>query len=294
MNNTTKELFPDVYHGVRETEALFVAEDTLFLEAEQEIQNAKNNQYIMTSNETGISVFEKLLNIKPDLTSETLEFRRSRAFSRWSGSPPYTLRYLQSKLDELIGVGKWTTVLDSDNYTLYIESSAKDQNWYQEIAITMASIKPANIVFVNKPYLADAITLNEQIELNEQIYNYKLGVSWLLGGLPFASSQSKGVVKMSETPSVQAQMLSNVASFVASDIAKVRLNGSAVLSSFTVKSTSANLVTVEYTVPAGMLTETITKVELLDANSNVLTSAAVYIPIGDSLMLKHTLTVKEG
>ena len=90
------------------------------------------------------------------------------------------------KKDELIGPGLWEVHVDYPNYTLYIESSAQNQNYATEVAFTINRIKPAHIVYVNTPFIRSGLLLSEQIERLIRTYNYKLG-SWALGALPFAT-----------------------------------------------------------------------------------------------------------
>ena len=48
-----------------------------------------------------------------------------------------------------------------------------------------------------------------------------------------------------------------------------------------------------YTV-AQSQTEAITSAELLDADGNVLTASAVYVPVSGSTIMKHMIPVAEG
>ena len=52
-------------------------------------------------------------------------------------------------------------------------------------------------------------------------------------------------------------------------------------------------ITVTYPVSQAQTGE-ITQVELLDANGNALVSAQVYIPVVDTVSVKHTITIAEG
>ena len=194
-------------------------------------------------------------------------------------------------MDELIGPGQWTVNVDYPNYALYIESSAENQQYATEVAYTVNAIKPAHIVFVNTPYVKTGLLLSESIELSQLVYNYRLG-AWGLGVSPFASEQSKGVIKMPTTPSIQQALLSGTANFVSGDIASARVNGSVVISDIN-KSVSGSTLTVTYSVSQESASE-INLLELLDADGNVLTSSTVYVPVEASTILKHIIPVAEG
>ena len=104
---------------------------------------------------------------------------------------------------------------------------------------------------------------------------------------------NEGVIKMANMPSVQPELLNGVAGFVSSDIASVRINGSIVIEDIT-KEVNGNTLTVSYGLTQSQVTE-VTKIELLDAAGNALTSSTIYVAVAnDGVQLKHTIPVKEG
>lgn len=289
-----KQYLPRLYKDVVEMDALMDTEDSLFSKLMDEYIRGRDNQYILTADEYGIRIFEDIINIVPDPSTETLDFRRRRLINRFRTQPPFTFRWLQGKLNEIIGVGKWNAWVDNENYTLYIESSAEDQKWFQEISITVNNTKPANIIFINRPLVVHDVLTNETINLKELIWNYRLGTIWKLGDKPFISYNDKGVIVLATTPSIQQAMLNKLATFSAAEIAKVRINGTYIITDFEVKSASANVVTVQYyVIPESGITS-VTRIELLDSANNVLTRSNVYVPLVLGVNLKHTILVKEG
>ena len=289
-----KQYLPWLYKDIVEMNALMDTEDSLFSKLMDEYIRGRNNQYILTADEQGIRIFEDIINIVPDPSTETLDFRRQRLINRFRTQPPFTFRWLQGKLNEIIGVGKWNAWVDNENYTLYIESSAEDQKWFQEISITVNNTKPANIIFINRPLVVHDVLTNETINLKELIWNYRLGTIWKLGDKPFISYNDKGVIVLATTPSIQQAMLNKLATFSAIEIAKVRINGTYIITDFEVKSASANVVTVQYyVIPESGITN-VTRIELLDSANNVLTRSNVYVPLVLGVNLKHTILVKEG
>ena len=213
-------------------EDLIAVEDNILDEAENEKKNLEDNQYVLTANEYGIEQYEDMLDIIPNPAVETLQFRRDRIINRLSMTPPFTFRFLKKKLDEIIGVGKWKAYIDFSTYTLYVESSANNQIWFEEILITMTNLKPANIVFINQPLITQGLVMSGEISYSTMQYNYVLGVSWVLGALPFLSYIDKGAIKLSNVSSLKDDLFQDVATFTASDIATVLLNDSLSISNF--------------------------------------------------------------
>ena len=289
---STRELFPSVYNGVLEISVLSETDDVLLDQALAKLERAQLNQFILTADEETISVYEKMFSILANPTTETLQFRRERILNRMSLQPPFTMRWLQNKLDEIIGVGKWNAYVDYANRTLYIESFVVNQQWFNELRITINRIKPCNLVFVNKPLIMADVVANETIVSATQHYNYILG-QWQLGQEPFATTDSEEVIKLPSVNSINPNLLADVASFSATDVVAVRLNGSVKLSNFTTKAGQGATTIVEYEVKPAQASE-ITQIELLGTGDRVLTASAVYIPVTEAVICKHSINFKEG
>lgn len=289
---STRELFPSVYNGVLEISVLSETDDVLLDRALAKLERAQLNQFILTADEETISVYEKMFSILANPTTETLQFRRERILNRMSLQPPFTMRWLQNKLDEIIGVGKWNAYVDYANRTLYIESIVVNQQWFSELRITINRIKPCNLVFVNKPLIMADVVANETIVSATQHYNYILG-RWQLGQEPFITTDSEEVIKLPSVKSINPNLLADVASFSATDIVAVRLNGNVKLSDFTTKAGQGTTTIVEYKVKPAQASE-ITQIELLGTGDRVLTASAVYIPVAEAVICKHVINFKEG
>ena len=288
----TRDLFPSVYDGVLEISVLSETDDVLLDQALAKLERAQLNQFILTADEETISVYEKMFSILANPTTETLQFRRERILNRMSLQPPFTMRWLQNKLDEIIGVGKWSAYVDYANRTLYIESFVVNQQWFNELRITINRIKPCNLVFVNKPLIMADVVANETIVSATQHYNYILG-QWQLGQEPSATTDSEEVIKLPIAKSINPNLLADIASFSATDVVAVRLNGSVKLSNFTTKAGQGATTIVEYEVKPAQARE-ITQIELLGTGDRVLTASAVYIPVTEAVICKHAINFKEG
>lgn len=286
---------PGTYLKVVEMETLLEAEDFLNATLESETTSFRDNQYASTANEAGIVAYETMLNIKPDPATESLSFRRARIVNRLSMAVPFSYRFLEERLNEIIGVGMWDMFLNYNTCTLTIESSAENQQWYHEILVTIDAVKPANIVFINKPKVPETILVGEQVNLRQGTYNYKLGTTWRLGTNAFRSLNPEEVIKLAGISSVKPQMLADLAGTTVTLVNAVLLNDTYTVTTFTTKTSVAGVVTIEYEVDqvtSGI--DTITNIKLIDASSNVLTESAVYIPLVEQVVLKHTINVKEG
>lgn len=280
------------YRKILDYQEICRTEQACFDALAELINHVADNFFFQTMDEGTAAQWEEIFHIIPDPVRETLEFRRKRVLNRISLKTPFTLGFLYQRLDELIGKGLWKVTVDYPNYTLYIESSGKNQLYASEVAFTVGKIKPAHIVYVNSPVIETGLLLSETVEQMDGLtYNYHLG-AWELGKLPFATEGEKEMLKMPQIPSVQPPLLSGTADFVSRDVASARVNGTIpipVLRKFVIGST----LTVAYPFTPAQAEE-VTRVELLAADGTVLTDSAVYIPVLSEILIKHTIPVKEG
>lgn len=282
---------PTWFQDILEYQELCQTETEQFTAFLDSMQAVASNFFFQTMDVSAVSTWEQIFKIVPNPETETLDFRRARLINRISTKPPFTLGFLYRKLDEIIGPSQWTVDVDYPNYTLYIEASAQDKNYWSELAVTLNMIKPAHIIYTGRPLLSTPLQLNETVNLTQLVYNYRMG-AWGLGINPFASEQDKGVIVMPSQRSLQQELLNQTASFVASDVASARVNGSVVISTLD-KSTAENVATITYTVQETQANP-VTQIELLDADNNVLETAGVYVPIVGSAIFKHTIPVTQG
>lgn len=279
------------YREVADYQEICRTEEAQLEQLAADISAVADNFFFQTMDEGAVEQWEQVFRIVPNPQTETLAFRRERLINRISLKPPFTLGFLYQRLDALIGKGKYIVHVDYPNYTLYIQSSAQNQPYAQEIAVTMNTIKPCHIVYINMPYTASGLTLEESVELYELTWNYRLSY-WGLGAQPFAQDESKGVIVMPEQKTMQPAIFTNVAGFLQSNVASARINGTIAIGEVT-NTVTGNTVNVKYTVTPEQ-TDVVTQIELLDAEGNVLTSAGVYVPVATATAFSHDITVEEA
>lgn len=291
LNNNICEYLPYWFREILDYQEICQTESERFEALANEINAVADNYFFQTMDVGAISMWEKIFNIIPNPSVETLEFRRFRVLNRISTKPPFTLGFLYQKLDELIGKGKWSVTVDYPNYTLYIESSSENQQYFTEVLYTINKIKPAHIVFVNKPLTITGLMLDESVELTDLTWNYKLG-AWGLGLHPFVTSETKEVVVVPAADSIQAVLLNSTAASVIKTVSSARVNGNIVITALT-KEAQENTAIIQYTVTEAQA-DSVTLLELLDSSGNVLTTSPVYVPISGQAVFTHKIPVKEA
>lgn len=289
-----KRYFPRFYDGYVEIDAIIDTEDKAFEEIGVNFRRAINNQFIKLADETGISAYEVLFDVIADPSTETLEERRDRLLNRVSVIPYYTTIFLRNRLDSLIGAGLYNLIIDYDNYTLYLESAAKNQLYYNEIAVLTSNIKPCNIVFINMPLVSQQIFVSEQVNVSKLTYNYVLGGQWKLGEKPFISYEDKGIIKGRSTNSMSSLMEAKYRQFTLSEITSVLINNTIRITTFLTKEEVNGEAIIEYIVPQQEQNIEVTNIKLLDKDGLICFESPVYVPVYEDTIMKHNIIIKEG
>lgn len=288
-----KPYFPSLYNNILEIDNLVKVENDLFENLNSEFDKAIRNEYVVTADKETIKRYETLLRIT-DGDDKELSFRRQRILNRLAMNMPFTIKALKQKLDELIGKGNYNVFVDPDRFTLYVESKILNQVWFNETYITIHKMKPANIIFINKPFIDEKILANEEITLAQREYNYRLGSTWRLGTLPFKSLHQKGAIKLKENNSIQDYFINELKNFALNKIGYVKLNNTKVINEFITKNIVDGKLTLEYAVLKKFGLTEITKVDVYTPDNNLLTSINLYVPIIEDLELKHVINIEEG
>lgn len=286
------EQLPPWYREVLDYQQMCQTIGAQFALLAEEINRVADNFFLQTMDLETVQMWEGIFRIVANPATESLQFRRDRIINRISMRPPFTLRFLYQKLDELIGPGLWNVTVDYPNYALYIESNVDGQGYSQELIYTINHIKPAHITFINSPVAMSGVVLSERVSEISYTWNYVLNGQWLLGQEPFADEEEVQVIKLPQTPSIQSALLTGIADFVSGDVAAARLNGSIMVENIN-KSVQDSTLTITYQVTQAMTTE-ITQVELLAADGTVLTSMSAYVPVTETAVIKHVIPVQEG
>lgn len=292
VNSNIIDYLPYWFRDILEYQEICETESEQLSALADEMHAVADNFFFQTMDETAVNMWEQVLGIVPNPQTEDLDFRRFRVLNRLTTKPPFTLGFLYQKLDELIGPGLWTVTVDYPNYTLYIESSSENQNYFTEIAYTINKIKPAHIVFINKPLTVTGITVDESVELTDLQWNYILDGTWLLGEKPFVTRNVLEVITTPAQDTVQTALLNATAESVINTVASARVNGTVAISTLT-KETDGNTAVIQYTVTEAQAAA-VTQLELLDSGGNVLTTSTVYVPIEGEAVFTHKIPVEEA
>jgi hypothetical protein len=138
--------YPIVYKGVHEIDQLVATENVMFDELDNLTTEAEENQFILTSNSRGLEVYEKMLDIIANPESDSIQFRRERLINRLSAFPPFTLRELKRRLNNLLGSNNYDIEVIYDDYELKLDLKVGVHGKLDEVLRTLISIVPVNML----------------------------------------------------------------------------------------------------------------------------------------------------
>ncbi|MBW7454664.1 putative phage tail protein [Paenibacillus sepulcri] len=195
MSNSLMDYLPEFYHDIVDFAEWTGTEEVEMVSAAQAVQQLFDDQFVMTSQEQAIKRREKILGIQADPLTESLDFRKKRIINRYSTKPPFTIRYLQERLDFLVGTGHTIASVDPLHFILTVTAKIEEASLFKEVEYTVKAIKPANIIYRQETALEDTIKLEEHISLQKLNRETRLSTLWHLGRTPFAVLEQEVILK---------------------------------------------------------------------------------------------------
>ncbi|WP_291292328.1 putative phage tail protein [Enterococcus sp.] len=171
-----KELVPNWYEDIREFDVLFAVEEAMIQEIDEKVKKVKDNQWIQTADEQTIYFHEELLGILANPEVEDLAFRKQRILNRLQSKPPFTVTYLKEQLNKVFGKDNYLLVINYDDYQIILETATENANWFIEAQSLINKVKPANIVYIQRPTYHEKIEILESGTTSPLVY-FRIGKS---------------------------------------------------------------------------------------------------------------------
>lgn len=178
--------WPEIYWEIDDFVALAPTESSEVEDMDKAVNQLFDDQFVMTSSPQAIERREKMLKIQADPSTESLDFRKKRILNRYQTKPPFTLRWLQRQLNELVGAGLVIVNVDVQNFILYVKADIDDAAVFKEVNHTVLTVKPANLIYNQQTQINEGITLHENIFKSSLDRKTGLSTTWQLGISPFA------------------------------------------------------------------------------------------------------------
>ena len=134
---------PYVVRDFAEVQGINVAEQPEFERVWDAVDDLLDNQFITTAGNTGLSRWEKILEISPKAT-DTLDDRRFRILTRINEKRPFTIPQIKEILQTLCGKDDYS--INISEYTLTVRIGLTSKNNFSDMETLLQKIAPANIV----------------------------------------------------------------------------------------------------------------------------------------------------
>jgi hypothetical protein len=281
--------YPYVYAKMRDIQAVSAAQIEKYKELGKEVQRLDDDLFFQTASEQTTKRNEAIAEITAG-ENDTLEFRRMRVENRFNLSAPYTIRFLVEKFNEVIGMGNWSATISKSKTLLTLECSINNQQWFEEIIVTIKEIIPARMRFINKPFSQDTLCITDVTEGGILYRNYQLGV-WQLGMKPIGTPDMKEIIG-DDTMTLTESFLSKTTKEMLNDISKIRINGHIEITEIDIYQ-EGNEGYIEYLVNQE-LADAVEKVELFCRDGTMISTATIFVPLLNDLVMKHKFKIVEG
>ncbi|ASS76807.1 phage portal protein [Tumebacillus algifaecis] len=186
---------PPFYSEIKDFTELMSTEEVEVNALRAAIDRLLDDQFVMTASERSIKRREQMLGIQADPATESLEFRRLRLINRYSTKPPFTIRFLQERLNSLVGPGRATVDVDPRNFVLSIAADIDNASIFKEVEHTVRTTIPANLVYQQKTALTGRIGISEHITTRSIHRQMRLGTTWRLGVVPISEAGPEVIIK---------------------------------------------------------------------------------------------------
>lgn len=137
---------PQYYKDVREIDIIAKAVMYVLSNLRAEILQILANNFVQTANEYGVERLERILDITPDPTLD-LESRRQRVLSKMATSTIFTLRVLQTNLQEMCDNGEYTLDMNYDTFYMDLKVRVGKKGMLDVLYDLLYTMLPAHVGF---------------------------------------------------------------------------------------------------------------------------------------------------
>lgn len=138
------EYLPKFMQDIKEFKELFNTEDIEIEKLNEAIEKITDEVIVKRAQDYGLTRYEKIYNTVN--TSSDLEIRRLNILSKINNRTPFTMKWLQGKLNEMVGEDNYSLEIDYNSYTLTIKFDALYSEAVEIFKKDFTKQIPANIL----------------------------------------------------------------------------------------------------------------------------------------------------
>ena len=136
---------PSYLREYRELHGITTAENPEFQSVCDALETVRDNLFVLHTNETGISRYEKMFDLQP-AKNDNLQNRQAKVLERYTNTVVYTMRGFVERLNAICGSGNYTVELIPDEYRINVLLGISVGNLVNTIGSMMGDMIPANML----------------------------------------------------------------------------------------------------------------------------------------------------
>lgn len=139
---------PNYYEKVHEMNLLTQAQEPEIEQLWQSLKEVDQNQFIETADHQRLGRWEALLNIRPDLATQSLDYRKAIVLLRLAMKPPLSQRWLENVLNDRVGEGNHQIGLNYEHQLLTIQIIHDHLGLIDDLRTFLREMIPANLSLI--------------------------------------------------------------------------------------------------------------------------------------------------
>lgn len=136
---------PPVLKEVKELVEIANIENPVLTDLWQQIEDALNDQFVVTATEKGATRYEKMLKMNVP-ASDSLETRRFRLLTRFQEQSPYTYKVLKQLLDSLLGEGHYELTRNTTEKWIKVKLELTVKGQFEAVELMLERVTPQNML----------------------------------------------------------------------------------------------------------------------------------------------------
>ena len=136
---------PAYLQEFRELQGITKAENPEFQSVCDTSEIVKDNIFVLHTNETGISRYEKMFGLQP-AKNDNIQNRQAKVLERYTNTVVYTMRGFVERLNAICGSGNYAVELIPDEYRINVILDISVGKLVNTIGSMMGDMIPANML----------------------------------------------------------------------------------------------------------------------------------------------------
>ena len=165
------ESLPIFLQKIREYKEICDTEEVEIKDLREQIERLLDEIIVNSAKSYGLERYEKIYNLKN--TSEDVDIRRFNILSKINNKVPFTLKWLDNKLKQLVGEGNYTVNISYANYKITISIAYLFEDIANTLGVDLREQLPCNLIIQINVFSNCNLHIGSIVHEKERI---KLGV----------------------------------------------------------------------------------------------------------------------